>query len=184
MRLCLASESAQRLALLAQIGIIPEKTMSANIDESVLPRETPHELVQRLSQEKACFIKDKIGQEFSILAADTVVAVGRRCLPKTKNVDVVESYLNLLSGRAHRVYTGICLLHKGQKRLRVVMTRVKMKCLTNNEIASYLGSEEWQDKAGGYAIQGYADCFIKKISGSYSNVVGLPLFETYCLLRG
>ena len=184
MKLCLASGSAQRFALLAQIGITPEKTLSAEIDESALPAEIPRELVKRLAQEKALFIKGEIEQDFSILAADTVVAVGRRCLPKTQNAEVAKSYLNLLSGRAHRVYTGLCFLHQGQKRLRVVMTRVKMKCLTNTEIESYLTSDEWKDKAGGYAIQGYADCFIKTISGSYSNVVGLPLFETACLLRG
>jgi septum formation protein len=143
-------------------------------------------LARRLASEKAAAVLKNIpeNEDWIILAADTVVAQGRRILPKAETEETAKACLQLLSGRAHRVYSGVCLLYKGKSMLRVADTRVVMKKLSDEEIKTYLDSMEWQGKAGGYAIQGQADAFVKSLNGSYSNVVGLPLYETSSLLTG
>ena len=181
-RLILASASPRRLQLLAQIGITPDEVRPSDIDETPISRELPRQLALRLAQEKlsACNVSDVF-----VLAADTVVAVGRRLLPKTEQVVEAERCLRLMSGRAHHVLTGVAIrTPSGETKARVVDTRVLMKRLSEGEIATYLESREWQGKAGGYGIQGKAAAFVRSINGSYSNVVGLPLHETYMMLTG
>ena len=180
----LASASSRRLDLLAQIGIKPEHVGPADIDETPKSGETPRELARRLASEKATAVLTHIpeNEDWVILAADTVVAQGRRILPKAETQETAKACLKLLSGRAHRVFSGVCLIYKGKSMLRVADTRVVMKRLSAEEITTYLDSQEWLGKAGGYAIQGRADAFVKSLNGSYSNVVGLPLFETSSLL--
>lgn len=189
-RLILASASPRRRDLLAQIGIIPDLCRPSDIDETPLPNEPPRALAQRLAREKAEHIvalsdADELAAHQSIiLAADTVVAVGRRILPKPDDRSAAAQCLNLLSGRAHRVFTALHVWHGPAPALsRLVETRVRMKVLSDNEIAAYLDCGEWQGKAGGYAIQGRAAAFVSRLIGSYSNVVGLPLFETAQLLQ-
>ena len=185
-KLWLASASPRRLDLLAQIDIKPDNVGPADIDETPQSGETPRELARRLAFEKAAAVLTQIpeNEDWIILAADTVVAQGRRILPKAETEETAKACLQLLSGRAHRVYSGVCLLYKGKSMLRVADTRVVMKKLSDEEIKTYLDSMEWQGKAGGYAIQGQADAFVKSLNGSYSNVVGLPLYETSSLLTG
>ena len=182
----LASASSRRLDLLAQIGIKPEHVGPADIDETPKSGETPRELARRLASEKATAVLSHIpeNEDWVILAADTVVAQGRRILPKAETQETAKVCLKLLSGRAHRVFSGVCLIYKGKSMLRVADTRVVMKRLSAEEITTYLDSQEWLGKAGGYAIQGRADAFVKSLNGSYSNVVGLPLYETSSLLAG
>jgi septum formation protein len=185
-KLWLASASPRRLDLLAQIDIKPDNVGPADINETPQSGETPRELARRLASEKADAVSKNIpeNEDWIILAADTVVAQGRRILPKAETEETAKACLQLLSGRAHRVYSGVCLLYKGKSMLRVADTRVVMKKLSDEEIKTYLDSMEWQGKAGGYAIQGQADAFVKSLNGSYSNVVGLPLYETSSLLTG
>jgi septum formation protein len=185
-KLWLASASPRRLDLLAQIDIKPDNVGPADINETPQSGETPRELARRLASEKAAAVLKNIpeNEDWIILAADTVVAQGRRILPKAETEETAKACLQLLSGRAHRVYSGVCLLYKGKSMHRVVDTRVVMKKLSDEEIKTYLDSMEWQGKAGGYAIQGQADAFVKSLNGSYSNVVGLPLYETSSLLTG
>jgi septum formation protein len=185
-KLWLASASPRRLDLLAQIDIKPDNVGPADINETPQSGETPRELARRLASEKAAGVLKNIpeNEDWIILAADTVVAQGRRILPKAETEETAKACLQLLSGRAHRVYSGVCLLYKGKSMLRVADTRVVMKKLSDEEIKTYLDSMEWQGKAGGYAIQGQADAFVKSLNGSYSNVVGLPLYETSSLLTG
>lgn len=189
-RLVLASASARRLQLLAQIGIEPDKLLPAEVDETPQRKELPRALARRLAQTKAEVARhhaDRLPdlQGAYILAADTVVAVGRRILPKPALTDEAAACLRLLSGRAHRVYTGLCLITpRGRARLRLIETRVRFKRLTRAEIDTYLASGEWEGKAGGYAIQGRAGAFVTRLAGSYTNVVGLPLYETLTLLMG
>ena len=189
-RLVLASASARRLQLLGQVGIEPDKLLPAEIDEAPLRKELPRGLARRLAQTKAEVgrhnaDRDPELQGCFILAADTVVAVGRRVLPKPELTEEAAACLRLLSGRAHRVYTGICLITpKGKVRSRLVETRVRFKRLSREEIEYYLASGEWDGKAGGYAIQGRAGGFVTRLIGSYTNVVGLPLYETMSLLSG
>lgn len=181
----LASGSPRRLALLEQAGITPERVETANIDETPRKGETPRDMVLRLACDKAQAVAEKTENAALILAADTVVACGRRILPKAKSVQAAQSCLKLLSGRTHRVYSGLCLL--GPDRFyatRIVESRVSFKHLSPQDMAFYLDSEEWRDKAGGYAIQGLAGTFVRRLIGSYSNVVGLPLYETVSLLCG
>lgn len=180
--LILASASPRRLSLLAQIGVTPSDVIPADIDERPLAAELPRLHALRLSLEKA----RKISQLGAyVLAADTVVGVGRRILPKTETRDEAEQCLRLASGRAHRVYTGVCVIGPdGAMSHKVSETRVKMKRLSQEELTTYLDGGEWRGKAGGYAIQGMAESFIISISGSYSGVVGLPLFETRTMLSG
>jgi septum formation protein len=188
--LILASASPRRLALLNQIGIEPEHLVPAHIDETPEKNELPRKLAQRLADQKALQAQHKartsgIADNAIVLSADTVVAVGRRILPKAEMMEEASECLRLLSGRAHRVYTGVSLLTpSGRMRRRLVETRVRFKRLSAREMESYLASAEWRDKAGGYAIQGIAGAFVIKLVGSYSAVVGLPLHETVSLLAG
>jgi septum formation protein len=188
--LILASASPRRLALLNQIGIEPEHLVPAHIDETPEKAELPRKLAQRLADQKAITARHKaqtsgMGSNALVLAADTVVAVGRRILPKAETMEEASECLKLLSGRAHRVYTAVTVLTpSGGTRRRLVETRLRFKRLSSREIESYLASAEWRDKAGGYAIQGIAGAFVVKLSGSYSAVVGLPLTATATLLAG
>jgi septum formation protein len=189
-RLILASGSPRRLDLLAQAGITPDKLLPMDLDETPRRAEHPRSLARRLAHEKAEAAFESVKTDPSwagsyILAADTVVAVGRRILGKPEYLEEASSSLHLLSGRSHWVYTGLCLITpQGVSRLRVVETKVRFKRLTGEELKFYLDSGEWRGKAGGYAIQGFAGTFVQKLSGSYSAVVGLPLFETVQLLTG
>ena len=172
--------------LLAQIGVTPDRVVAPDIDETPLKRERPSAYARRLAVEKARFVAaQKEAQGALVLAADTVVAAGLRILPKAENAAQAENALQCLSGRAHRVYSGICLIGAdGRQAVRLVMSRVAIKRLNKTEISAYLDSGEWQGKAGGYAIQGRAAAFVRQVQGSYSNVVGLPLYEVAALLRG
>jgi septum formation protein len=188
--LVLASGSPCRLALLNQIGIEPDRLLPTDVDERPEPRELPRSLARRLARTKAevarrAAQRDPRLEQAFILAADTVVCVGRRVLPKPVLSDEAAACLRLLSGRAHRVYTAICLINPaGKARVKLVETRVRFKRLSREDIESYLACGEWEGKAGGYAIQGRAGAFIVKLVGSYGNVVGLPLYETMTLLMG
>jgi septum formation protein len=182
--LVLASESPRRLALLAQAGIVPSAVLPADIDETALKAEQPRAYVLRLAIEKARAVAAKKPGAY-VLAADTAVALGRRILPKAENDDMVADCLRKLSGRRHQVLTAVALVAPdGRLRTRVAMTRVSVLRLTDEQIARYVQSREGVGKAGGYAIQGRAEALIKEISGSYSNVVGLPLAMTVALLQG
>lgn len=179
--LILASASPRRKDLLAQIGIVPDKIAPTDIDETRKKGELPRALALRLASEKAQASKEA----GFVLAADTVVGVGRRILEKPGDAKEAERFLRLMSGRAHSVYTGVAVkAPDGKLNARVVQTRVKLKRLSDAEIAGYIASDEWRGKAGGYGIQGRAAAFITHLSGSYSNVVGLPLYETSTLLTG
>jgi septum formation protein len=184
--LVLASESPRRRALLAQAGIIPDTVLPAAIDESVQKGELPRLHAMRLAAEKARKVQgDWNGKPAFILAADTVVALGRRILPKAGDDEEVRACLTLLSGRRHQVITAVALISPdGRLRERVAETRVSVLRLTDAQIADYVESREGVGKAGGYAIQGRAEMLIKEISGSWSNVVGLPLALTVSLLKG
>jgi septum formation protein len=189
-KLVLASGSPRRVSLLNQAGIEPDALRPSDIDETPRRGELPRVCANRLAYGKAmaaltAILPDDDVYGAYILAADTVVAVGRRILPKPELVDEAAQCLRLLSGRSHRVYTSLCLITpKRQCRQRVIETRLRFKRLTSEDIASYLGSGEWRGKAGGYAIQGLAGTFVVKLVGSYTNVVGLPLYETVALLAG
>lgn len=183
-RLILASESPRRRELLKQIGIKVDAVAPAEINESAFAGEKPAKLVCRLAVSKADHIAKKYPDSF-VLGADTVVACGRRIFPKAESIDQARECLGTLSGRRHRVLGGIAIISPdGKLNTRVVTTTVIFKRLSKQEIESYLLDEEWQNKAGGYAIQGRAATFVRFISGSYSNVVGLPLFETSQVLHG
>ena len=179
-RLVLASASPRRLALLAQIGVTPDEVIATDVDEGPLEGETPRLLALRLARAKA---EAAEAEGAVVLAADTVVAVGRRILPKADNDQQARDCLALLSGRSHRVYTGVAVkASNGLVRTRLAETRVAFKRLTSAEIDAYIASDEWRGKAGGYAVQGLAARYITSIIGSYSSVVGLPLYETAHLL--
>jgi septum formation protein len=182
--LVLASASPRRLDLLARLGIVPARVIATDIDESPLKRETPRPHAARLALGKA-EAAASLAPDALVLAADTVVGVGRRILPKAETEDQARACLELLSGRRHRVTTALVLAVPDGRRLkRSVESAVTFQRLTSQQVAAYLASGEWQGKAGGYAIQGRAEAFIRFLSGSHSNVVGLPLFETAQLLRG
>lgn len=194
-RLVLASASPRRLALLAQIGITPDEVVSTDIDETPLKGETPRLLALRLARAKAEAV-DADGA--LVLAADTVVALGRRVLPKAETEAEARDCLKLLSGRSHRVLTGVAVRRAGFQpasrsrqdaggpslRTRLAEARVTFKSLSSEEIERYIASDEWRGKAGGYAIQGLAARYVTNIVGSYSAIVGLPLYETANLLEG
>lgn len=186
--LVLASGSPRRLALLAQVGIAPDRLMPADVDETPGRRELPRTLARRLARTKAEVALSRLAGEgvadALVLAADTVVAVGRRILPKAETFEEAEDCLALLSGRAHRVFTAVCLAGPRGVRERLVDTRVRFKRLSRSETDAYLATGEWQGKAGGYAIQGFAGGFVVNLVGSYHSVVGLPLAETLGLLEG
>lgn len=189
-KLVLASGSPRRLALLQQAGIEPDFLRPAGIDEAPKRGERAKTLVKRLARTKAELAYERAREDEKtadalILAADTVVTVGRRLLPKPETVEEAAGCLRLLSGRTHRVFTSVCLMTpNGDTRQRIVDTRVRFKRLGREEMESYIASDEWRGKAGGYAIQGLAGTFVVKLNGSYSAVVGLPLYETLSLLAG
>jgi septum formation protein len=189
-KLVLASASPRRLALLQQIGIEPDALLPSDLDESPLKNERPKALARRLAHEKAeralgvVRTREELAGAY-IVAADTVVARGNRILPKPEHVDEAALCLRLLSGRGHRVWTGVAVVTpRGAIRERLVETRVTFKHLSRQEIEAYLATGEWRGKAGGYAIQGRAGLFVTKLVGSYSSVVGLPLQEVSALLVG
>jgi septum formation protein len=182
--LVLASASPRRLELLRQIGIVPDRVDPADIDEHPARGELPAAHVVRLAQAKARAVEPHHPGAF-ILAADTIVACGRRILPKAEDEASARACLTLLSGRRHRVYGGVALITpSGDIAIRRVITRVAFKRLSEKELDAYLTTREWHGKAGGYAIQGSAASFIPWVAGSYSNVVGLALYETAQLLAG
>jgi len=179
--LILASASPRRLELLAQIGIVPDKVFPADIDETRRKDESPRALAERLARAKAAACPEA----GYVLAADTVVALGLRNLEKAADAAEAEAFLRLLSGRAHQCITGVAVrAPDGRVSARTVLARVKMKRLTDAEIAAYVASGEWKGKAGAYGIQGFAGGFVTAISGSYTAIVGLPLYETRMLLEG
>jgi septum formation protein len=182
-RLILASASPRRLDLLARIGVVPDEIIPADIDESIPKGELPRAHALRLASEKAEAEAERHPQAL-VLAADTVVAVGRRILPKVEDEVTLRACMKLLSGRRHRVLTGVALAAPGQPlRRRVVETMIAMKRLSDEEIDFYAAHGEWRGKAGGYALQGYGEVYVRNIAGSYSNVVGLPLAETRLMLK-
>ena len=182
-RLILASASPRRLELLARIEVVPDAIIPANIDESVLPGELPRAHVVRLASCKARLIAAQ-NCDAVILAADTVVAAGRRILPKADDAGTARDCLSLLSGRRHKVFTAVTLITAGKAHHRLSTSIVTFKLLTGSEIDGYIDSGEWRGKAGGYAIQGFAESFVRALAGSHSGVMGLPLFETRNLLMG
>jgi septum formation protein len=183
MRLILASASPRRVDLLARIGVVPDAVVPAEVDESVAKGELPRAHALRLAVEKAEAVAAK-EPDTLILAADTVVAVGRRILPKVEDEATLRACMALLSGRRHRVLTGVALAAPGgPTRTRLVETMIAMKRLSAEEVDFYVSHGEWRGKAGGYALQGYGEVYVRHIAGSYSNVVGLPLAETRQLLK-
>ncbi|MHC3127065.1 septum formation inhibitor Maf [Brevundimonas sp. GN22] len=182
-KLVLASSSPRRVELLAQIGIVPDQIDPADIDETPLKAELPARLAQRLATSKAAVVAER-HPDGVVLAADTVVAVGRRLLEKPADENEARRFLKLLSGRNHRVFTGIAVVSNGRTSWRVVDTRVTFKTLSDSEIDAYVASGEWRGKAGGYGIQGRAAAFIQRIVGSHPAVMGLPLYEASNLLYG
>jgi len=180
--LILASASPRRLELLAQIGIVPDRVSPTDIDETRRKDESPRELALRLAREKAAACP---GEGAYVLAADTVVALGQRNLEKAADEAEAAAFLRLLSGRAHQCITGVAVrAPDGRTASRAVLARVKMKRLTQAEIAAYVAGGDWKGKAGGYGIQGPAGAFVTAINGSYTAIVGLPLYETKSLLEG
>ena len=182
-KLVLASASARRLDLLAQIGVTPDIVDPAELDETPHNREAPRPYAKRIAAEKARAVAARHAGAM-VLSADTAVACAQRILPKAETMRVAEDCLRCLSGRRHRVLSVVCLiLPDGSLRQRVVETAIRFKRLEAQEIAAYIKGGEWHGKAGGYAIQGQAAVFVAWLNGSYSNVVGLPLFETHALLK-
>jgi septum formation protein len=183
MRLILASASPRRLDLLARIGVVPDAVVPAELDENVRKGELPRMHALRLAVEKADAVAGRHADAL-VLAADTVVAVGRRILPKVEDEATLRACMALLSGRRHRVLTGVALAAPGgPTRTRLVETMIAMKRLSAEEVDFYASHGEWRGKAGGYALQGYGEVYVRHIAGSYSNVVGLPLAETRLLLK-
>jgi septum formation protein len=183
-RLVLASASPRRLEILGRLGIAPDRVLPVELDESPRKGELPRLLAQRLARAKAEAARAE-EPDALVLAADTVVAVGRRILGKPADRGEAKRFLDLLSGRRHRVMTGVCLLRPdGRRAERLVTTVIAFQRLTPGQVAAHLDSGEWQGVAGGYQIQKRAEAFARFLSGSHSNVVGLPLFETAQLLRG
>lgn len=182
--LVLASGSPRRVDLLARIGIVPDRILPSDIDETPRKDELPRQLAARLSRAKAMAVVPLVEGSL-VLAADTVVGVGRRILPKAETEAEAHSCLDLLSGRRHRVYTGVALaVPDGRVLTRLVESVVTFQRLTQQQIDAYIASGEWHGKAGGYALHQSAEVFVRFLSGSHSNVVGLPLHETAQLLRG
>ncbi|MEO1018659.1 MAG: Maf family nucleotide pyrophosphatase [Pseudomonadota bacterium] len=180
----LASSSPRRLSLLRQIGIEPDQVITPDIDETIRPRELPRDYVQRMATSKLQAVAADHASSF-VLAADTVVACGRRILPKTETRGSAEKCLKLLSGRRHRVFGGVAIAAPNDRTsFKIAMTMVRFKRLSNDDLASYLNGDEWFGKAGGYAIQGRAEAFVTQLNGSYSNVVGLPLATISSMLQG
>ena len=185
-RLILASASPRRLDLLRQVGLEPDAVLPSDIDEAALPKETPRRMAGRLALAKAAVARAALdAADAYIVAADTVVAVGRRVLPKASTEAEARMCLALLSGRAHRVLTAVAAsAPDGRTASRLAETRLHFKRLSAAEIEAYIASGEWRGKAGGYGVQGRAGAFVTSLQGSYSAVVGLPLYETLSLLEG
>ncbi len=189
-KLVLASASPRRLALLEQAGMTPDLLAPVDMDETPQRRETPRVFVLRMAREKAAAAAAQplvraLEGDVHILAADTVIALGRRIIGKAATAEAAAATLRLLSGRAHRVLTAISLITpKGARRTKLVETKVRFKRLARQEIETYLATDEWRGKAGAYAIQGRAGAFVRHINGSYTAVVGLPLYQTVALLSG
>ena len=189
-RLVLASASPRRLQLLERVGLTPDLLNPADVDEIPHKRETPRALSLRLAREKAeraleMPLVRAQGPNAFVLAADTVVGLGRRILPKAETAEEAHDCLSLLSGRSHWVYSTVCLVAPGNKfSTRCVETKVRFKRLSREDIESYIACGEWRGKAGGYAIQGRAGAFVRMLTGSHSAVIGLPLYETVHLLEG
>ena len=189
-KLVLASASPRRLALLERIGLAPDLLNPADVDETPQRRELPRRVSIRLAEEKVEKARNQplvrnLGGDVFVLGADTVVGLGRRILPKAETRDDAYQCLTLLSGRSHWVYSSVCLIDpKGNKRTRCSETKVRFKRFSRDDIETYLASEEWRGKAGGYAIQGRAEAFVRYLAGSHSGVMGLPLHETLSLLIG
>jgi septum formation protein len=193
-RLILASASPRRLELLRQIGVDPAAVIPADIDETPLPREVPLAYVRRIAATKLQVVCDQLANSSSadtaspptfVLAADSIVAVGRRILGKPADAVEAAKFWRLYSGRRHRVYTGVALANPaGKVVVKVATTQVQFKSLSEAEIARFVATNEWQGKAGGYAIQGAAEAFVQSVSGSISNIIGLPLCLTRNLLLG
>lgn len=182
--LVLASASPRRVELLARIGVLPDRVLAADIDEAPRKQELPRLLATRLAAAKAGAVAAQL-PEAMVLAADTVVGVGRRILGKPADAAQAECFLQMLSGRRHRVMTGVCLIRPdGHRSSRLVTTTLAFQRLTPAQIEDHVASGEWQGAAGGYQIQKRAEMFVRFLSGSHSNVIGLPLFETAQLLRG
>lgn len=189
-KLVLASASPRRLQLLERVGLVPDLLNPADVDETPFKRETPRRLSIRLAAEKARAVLAMpqvkgLGTNTFIVAADTVVGLGRRILPKAETTDQARDCLALLSGRSHWVYSTVCLIAPGGKTTsRCSETKVRFKRLSTEDVDSYIRSNEWRGKAGGYAIQGRAEAFVRMLTGSHSGVIGLPLYETVYLLEG
>lgn len=183
MKLILASSSPQRINLLKQVAIIPEKIIPADIDETPKKRELPRDYVKRIAIEKAekVFANNK---EHFVLAADTIASLGTRIIGKAENESEARKFVKLISGRRHKVLSGVCVISPdGKKRIKIVTTTVKFRMMTSEEIENYLSTNEWVGKSGCFAIQGRAGEFIEWINGSFSNVIGLPLYETCQMLK-
>ena len=178
----LASASPRRTELLRNIKIFPKITYSSEINEDIVSKENPKKYCIRIAKNKALKALEKYPEEF-VLSADTIVFCSNKIFLKPKDKKEAKNFLAFFSGRKHNVLTCVCLAKKNSIKVKKVMTKVTFKRLNKHEIDEYLSTNEWKDKAGAYAIQGYAEKFIKRINGSYSNVVGLPLFETYNLLN-
>jgi septum formation protein len=178
----LASASSRRIELLKNIKIFPKITYSSEINEDIISKENPKRYCIRIAKNKALKALEKYPKEF-ILSADTIVFCSNKIFLKPKDKEEAKKFLVFFSGRKHNVLTCVCLAKKNLIKVKKVFTKVTFKKLNAQEIEEYLLTNEWKDKAGAYAIQGYAEKFIKRINGSYSNVVGLPLFETYNLLN-
>ncbi len=181
--LVLASSSERRLQLLNRIGYNPDVVCAADIDESPLPNELPHALVHRLAVSKAELIAARFPDAI-VLAADTIPYCRRQYFGKPLDATEAASHLRLLSGRRHRVYTGVCVIYQGKPRVRIAITTLKFKNLTAQEINDYVACGEWEGKSGGYSLQGKAAIFVQWLKGTDSNVLGLPLYDTHCLLQG
>jgi len=181
--LVLASGSPRRLDLLARLGVVPDAVDPADLDETPRKGELAPAFAARMAAEKAALVAARHPGAV-VLAADTVVAVGRRLLPKALDEAQARACLALLSGRRHRVLTAVTVVDaQGRARHRLFTTTLAFKLLTVAEIDAYLGLGEWRGKAGGYAIQGHAEAYVRFMSGSHSGVIGLPLYETRMLLR-
>ena len=183
-QLILASQSPRRKNLLAEAGIFADKVIAADIDETVMKNERPADYVLRMAQQKADAVATRLGGQF-VLSADTAVICGQRILPKAETAEEARRCLKLLSGRGHRVYGGICLyLPDGGWRIKLSVSRVKFRPLSPADMHAYLQSGEWRGKAGAYAIQGRAGLYVRQITGSYSNIVGLDMYKAAGLLMG
>jgi septum formation protein len=184
MKLILASSSPRRRELLTSMGITPDQITSPDVDETPLKGEGTRAYVKRIAILKARAVRLQVSDAY-VVAADTVVEMGGKIVLKAQDREDASSIIHRLSGRRHKVYTGVCVLSpQGKEACRVVLTRLTLKRLTSEEIEAYLDSKEWEGKAGAFSIQGRGGKFVKFISGSYTNVLGLPLYETDCLLKG